>query len=450
MASRQRANAPLDAGADKADVLGAAQPSGNGSPGKDSMAPDPACSTPPADVSGPACEPAPGRRPDRSAPVPHLDPAVRTWPLLVLALPAAIAVWSGWVGIGQMTGFGQIRPLPGIWGSFHLDTAVTLPVGVETYAAFALHAWLTSNPAVSDRTRRFARWSAIAAMLLGISGQVAYHLLHQAGMTRAPWEVTTLVACLPVAVLGMGSALAHLLRSDTATTKPQCASAPHRGRWAPGEQIPDGTVADGSAGRNQATSGLPVITPPSGTFPGSAGPFVSPGTASPDGGSAVPRLARRAQDRLPARLRLKDAEAAALKVIVAGKPISRRSLRSAGLHGSNADLGMLARLTRANLALFAPSDGSVSTCRMSTLLLQVRSSRTCLQPPIRVMPAHGCPFPAWSACAGRAGPQPGGWFRPPRDPLVPLRARHAWAGRLRVCGKTSWAAGPWCPPGAVV
>lgn len=84
------------------------------------------------------------------------------------------------------------------------------------YAAFALRSWLTSNPAVSDRTRRFARWSAIAAMALAMSGQVAYHLLTQAGVTRAPWEVTTLVSCLPVLVLGMGSALAHMLRSDCA------------------------------------------------------------------------------------------------------------------------------------------------------------------------------------------------------------------------------------------
>jgi hypothetical protein len=39
-----------------------------------------------------------------------------------------------------MTGFGQVHPLPGIWPSFHLNTAVTLPVGVEAYAAYALRA----------------------------------------------------------------------------------------------------------------------------------------------------------------------------------------------------------------------------------------------------------------------------------------------------------------------
>jgi len=140
---------------------------------------------------------------DRSPGMPAVRRPARSWPVLVLAAPAAVAVWSGWVGIGQMTGFGQIRPLPGIWDALHIDTAVTLPVGVEAYAAFALRAWLTRNSAVTDRTRRFARWSAIAALVLGMAGQVAYHLLTQAGVTRAPWEVTTVVSC-PLPFLAWG------------------------------------------------------------------------------------------------------------------------------------------------------------------------------------------------------------------------------------------------------
>jgi hypothetical protein len=72
-------------------------------------------------------------------------------------------VWSGWVGIAQKTGFGLVSPLPGIWPSLHLDTAITLPVGVEAYAAYALRAWLTRDQVVSARTRRFAKWSAICA-----------------------------------------------------------------------------------------------------------------------------------------------------------------------------------------------------------------------------------------------------------------------------------------------
>ncbi len=131
-----------------------------------------------------------------------------------MALPAAVAVWSGWVGIGQMTGFGQVHPLPGLWPSFHLNTAITLPVGVEAYAAYALRAWLSASTTVSARTRRFARHSAIGSLLLGMAGQVAYHLLAEAHTTHAPWDITTAVSCLPVLVLGMGAALTHLLHAD--------------------------------------------------------------------------------------------------------------------------------------------------------------------------------------------------------------------------------------------
>ena len=155
---------------------------------------------------------------------------VRSWPLLVLAAPAAVAVWSGGVGIGTMTGFGQIHPLPGIWDSLHLNTAITLPVGVEAYAAYALRIWLASGLLVSARTRRFAKRSAIASLLLGMAGQVAYHLLTESGARHAPWGITTAVSCLPVLVLGMGTALTHMVRSDA-----------HGGG-------PDGLAADRSAG----------------------------------------------------------------------------------------------------------------------------------------------------------------------------------------------------------
>ena len=244
----------------------------------------------------------------RSATVSGRRKPVRSWPLLVLAAPAAVAVWSGWVGIGQMTGFGEIRPLPGIWDSLHVDTAVTLPIGVEAYAAFALHVWLTSNPVVSDRTRGFARWSAIVALALGMAGQVAYHLLAQAGVIRAPWDATTLVSCLPVLVLGMGSALAHLLRSDA---------------WAAG-WADDNTEHVGSA------TGLNEI--------------VAPGTRELRDQDADQR--RRHPLREPARLRLAEAHAAAERLIGSGQRVSRRSLRSAGLRGSNADLGLLAHMIR--------------------------------------------------------------------------------------------------------
>jgi hypothetical protein len=46
-----------------------------------------------------------------------------------------------------------------------------------------------------------------------MAGQVACHLMAQAGMARAPGPVTTIVCCLPVLVLGMGTGLARMLRA---------------------------------------------------------------------------------------------------------------------------------------------------------------------------------------------------------------------------------------------
>jgi cytochrome bd-type quinol oxidase subunit 2 len=125
-----------------------------------------------------------------------------------LTVQPSLAIWSGWVGLGGLTGFGTVHPLPGIADDISLNTAITLPIGVETYAAYALRVWLSGH--MPARARRFAKWSAIGSLALGALGQVAYHLMAAAHVTSAPWPITTLVACLPVAVLGIGAALAHL------------------------------------------------------------------------------------------------------------------------------------------------------------------------------------------------------------------------------------------------
>ncbi|MEU7907948.1 ABC transporter permease [Actinoplanes sp. NPDC049118] len=163
--------------------------------------PDPAVTSEPesADDTAPAAEnAAPVRRPV-------------TWPVLILCLPAFVAIWAGWVEMGRLTGFGRVTLLPGIT-DFQIDTAITLPIGVETYAAYALWVWL-SGRVVGD-ARAFAKWSAIGSLALGALGQVAYHLMAAAGWTSAPWPITAAVACIPVAVLGMGAALAHLMHQN--------------------------------------------------------------------------------------------------------------------------------------------------------------------------------------------------------------------------------------------
>lgn len=170
--------------------------------------PLPQASTPPSPVkTTPAAPVASG---------PDLVPAKRlvTWPVLVVAAGAFVAIWAGWVALGKLTGFGKVNLLPGFWSGWTVDTAITLPLGMEAYAAYAFYVWL--HPQAPRRARSFAFWSSMAGVVLGMGGQAAFHLMTAAHMTKAPWQITTVVSCLPVAVFGLSAALVHLVRADGA------------------------------------------------------------------------------------------------------------------------------------------------------------------------------------------------------------------------------------------
>jgi hypothetical protein len=161
---------------------------------------------PPAEPSAPeptSVEPVAEPAPKRRRPV--------VWPVLILCLPAFVAIWGGWVEMGRLTGFGMVTLLPGI-SDFQINTAITLPIGMETLAAYALYVWLSGM--VTGSALRFAKWCALTSLTLGALGQIAYHLMAAWGWTSAPWPITAAVACIPVAVLGMGAALAHLMHKS--------------------------------------------------------------------------------------------------------------------------------------------------------------------------------------------------------------------------------------------
>jgi len=206
-------------------------------------------------------------------------------------------------------------------------------VGVEAYAAYALRAWLAREDWISDQTRRFAKWSAICSFALGMAGQVAYHLLAQAGAARAPWPITTIVSCLPVLVLAMGTALAHMLRSDAHTT----ADGPDdNGTAGPATPWSPSWSAEDQAGPAQdQTTGQP--TPRSGPPPRTR--TVPKAVHGPADGTRTPTLPEINQARLIAS-----------RLTAAGKPVSRRALRREGIKGSNQALNALARRINAELA----------------------------------------------------------------------------------------------------
>ena len=204
-------------------------------------------------------------------------------------------------------------------------------VGVEAYAAYALRAWLARDQTISERTRRFAKWSAICSFALGMAGQVAYHLMAQAGMARAPWPITTIVSCLPVLVLGMGTALAHMLRTDAdATDTPGSRTGP------PGVLRPVVWSSEDQDGPDRRRPDVDRDRP---ARRDQNGP--EPGSRHGRGIGSGPR---------PAGPQVDQARVIARRLAAAGKPVSRRALRSGGVTGSNEALNALARMINTELA----------------------------------------------------------------------------------------------------
>jgi hypothetical protein len=161
-----------------------------------------------------------------------------------------------------------------------------------------------------------------------MAGQVGYHLLAQAGTARAPWPVTTIVSCLPVLVLAMGTTLAHMLRADAAPG--------HRTR---------GPAADRPPARSNEDQAGP-----------SPDQIASAGTPAETGARARTATVLRRDHRpgprtkAPAQTGTGQARLIASRLTAAGKPISRRALRREGIRGSNAALNAVAREINAELA----------------------------------------------------------------------------------------------------
>lgn len=130
---------------------------------------------------------------------------------MIIGLAAAVAVWGGWVRLGELTGFGTINLLPGIGRGFTLNTAVVMPLSVEFYSAYALRVLLASDR-LSCKATCFAKRSFATSLSLGGGAQIASHIMDAAHVTTAPWPVTTLVACVPLLVIGLATGLATLVK----------------------------------------------------------------------------------------------------------------------------------------------------------------------------------------------------------------------------------------------
>jgi hypothetical protein len=136
-------------------------------------------------------------------------------------------------------------------------------------------------------------------------------------MTRAPWAITTVVSCLPVLVLGMGTALAHMLRADAAAVDgPETWTGPPSVLRSLSRAFGDQDRPD--RGRREKDRDW---------FPGRDQNPEAPGPQSCGGGTGPVLPTTRPQ--------VDQARVVARRLAAAGKPVSRRALRCGGVRGSN-------------------------------------------------------------------------------------------------------------------
>jgi len=133
---------------------------------------------------------------DRSTAASSGTRTVRSWPLLVLAAPAAAEVWTGWVGTAQKTWVRAGLPTaghPAVAAPGHVHHSARRRGGVRGVRAARLAGRGALDQQPDPPICQVVRDCSFA---LGMAGQVANHLLAQARAARAPWPVTTIVSCL--------------------------------------------------------------------------------------------------------------------------------------------------------------------------------------------------------------------------------------------------------------
>jgi hypothetical protein len=117
----------------------------------------------------------------------------------VTAVSAALSSFTGLRSLAEATGW----PPP---------LAPLLPLTVDAYAMTATRVWLARST-TSPRVRYFARWNAVGAVGLSLSGNAIWHLL-AAHVIAMNWTLIVAVGAVPPAVLGLLSHLA-VLRTHT-------------------------------------------------------------------------------------------------------------------------------------------------------------------------------------------------------------------------------------------
>lgn len=136
--------------------------------------------------------------------------SLMTW---TVGLGAAILSWAAWTGLAQKCGWTESLDL----GFVTLRISWLAAIIVDVYALRAFRVWQRAAPWVSDSSREYAKWSTYISVLIGILGNVAYHVIVSEGIKTAPMWVVIPVSSLPPIMLGAIGHLNAIERRDRST-----------------------------------------------------------------------------------------------------------------------------------------------------------------------------------------------------------------------------------------
>jgi hypothetical protein len=128
---------------------------------------------------------------------PMLDPTGIAG-MVIVGVAAAVLSFSTWVHLAEAVGFGSRCTILGVT----LRLAWLLPIAIDCYTVTVIRVWLRSPAGSAVLT--YAKANALAAIVLSVAGQAAFHAFSAAGVKMVNlWWFAIIIGGIPPALLGL-------------------------------------------------------------------------------------------------------------------------------------------------------------------------------------------------------------------------------------------------------
>jgi hypothetical protein len=156
---------------------------------------------------------------DRNTQRPTLDPAGVAG-MVIVGVAAAVLSFSTWVHLAEAVGFDGRATIFGVT----LRLAWLLPIAIDCYTVTVIRVWLRS-PAGSA-VLAYAKANALAAIVLSVAGQAAFHAFSAAGVRMVNlWWFAIIVGGIPPALLGLVMDLYTRMKHEAGAAVEEAAAA---------------------------------------------------------------------------------------------------------------------------------------------------------------------------------------------------------------------------------